>query len=228
MQIERLINTIFDEPSDLVDYCTTWATANARFNEFLDTYRDKIRKKYRVGRDDEARASLLAELTVAQWLLTDRRCELLYEPYIASKARGTDFSLVFRANSTLNIEVTRLRGPYPIDANKLGAVVASKLGQLQNSAANMLVLVTPETALSYGEIGAGLRSIEQRLSNGDLQLVQRSGCTTPRELRQLGPRLSGVASITLSVPTPPAQLWLNPAARHRIGDELLRCLRRDK
>ena len=50
-----------------------WLLASPRFRTFAETYRDKIRKKARGLRDDEARRDVAFELAVAVRLLEERR-----------------------------------------------------------------------------------------------------------------------------------------------------------
>ena len=46
-----------------------WMDASARFTAFVETYRDKIRKKIRVTREPESMLDLRGELEVAYCLL---------------------------------------------------------------------------------------------------------------------------------------------------------------
>ncbi len=83
--------------------------ASSRFTAFVETYRDKIRKKIRVTREPASVLDLRGELQVAYCLLNDRRLAVAYEPYASAKRRGPDFAVTYRANLMFNIEVARIR-----------------------------------------------------------------------------------------------------------------------
>ena len=92
-------------PSELLQ----WMEASPRFTAFSETYRDKIRKKFRVNRELESMLDLSGELEVAYYLLNDRRLVVAYEPYASSKRRGPDFAVTYRTNLVFNVEVARIR-----------------------------------------------------------------------------------------------------------------------
>ena len=105
-----LITYLFEaKPHPLSDALMQWMEASPRFTAFVETYRDKIRKKIRVTRDPESALDLRAELEVAYSLLNDRRLAVAYEPYASVKKRGPDFAVTYRANLIFNIEVARMR-----------------------------------------------------------------------------------------------------------------------
>src|SRR5437879_8647713 len=58
-----------------------WLLASPRFRTFAETYRDKIRKKARGLRDDEARRDVAFELAVAVHLLEGGRFAIEYEAF---------------------------------------------------------------------------------------------------------------------------------------------------
>ncbi|HWQ84249.1 MAG TPA: hypothetical protein VN363_06765, partial [Anaerolineales bacterium] len=58
-----------------------WMERSPRFTAFVESYRNKIRKKLRLIRQPEAALDLRSELEAAYRLLADRRLELAYEPY---------------------------------------------------------------------------------------------------------------------------------------------------
>ncbi len=62
-----------------------WMEASSRFTAFVETYRDKIRKKIRLTREPESALDLRGELDVAYCLLNDRRLAVAYEPYASAK-----------------------------------------------------------------------------------------------------------------------------------------------
>ena len=105
-----LIAYVFDGyPHLLSGTLMHWMESSSRYTAFVDTYRDKIRKKIRVTRDSESALDVRSELEVAYCLLNDRRLAVAYEPYASARRRGPDFAVTFRANLVFNIEVARLR-----------------------------------------------------------------------------------------------------------------------
>jgi len=137
--------------------CAGWLEASPRLAEFVERHRDKIRKKLRSARDAEGRRDALAELRVAHALLSDRRCEVSYEPLLTEGGRRPDFMVAFRVNTRLAVEVARLRGG-PDEAGPAAAagpparalagiparivgVVGAKLGQCQSGVPNVVALV---------------------------------------------------------------------------------------
>ena len=105
-----LIAYLFEgQPHLLSGELMQWMEASSRFTAFVETYRDKIRKKIRVTREPESVLDLRGELEVAYCLLNDRRLAVAYEPYASAKRRGPDFAVTYRANLVFNIEVARIR-----------------------------------------------------------------------------------------------------------------------
>ena len=130
-----------------------WMDSSSRFTAFVETYRDKIRKKIRVTRDPESALDVRGELEVAYGLLTDRRLAVAYEPYASAKRRGPDFAVTYRANLVFNIEVARIRveerrgGEFDLQRKeeRIVRILLDKLGQMQPGMANLLVIHTRES-----------------------------------------------------------------------------------
>ncbi len=140
--------------------------ASPRFTAFVETYRDKIRKKVRLARERESALDLLGELDVAYSLLSDRRLVVAYEPYASAKVRGPDFAVTFRSNLIFNIEVARIRpeqlGPGGIDVprkeQRILRILLDKLEQMQPSMPNLLVIHTQQevaTSIDLVTLDAG-------------------------------------------------------------------------
>jgi len=142
-----------------------WMEASSRFTAFVETYRDKIRKKIRVARQPESVLDLRGELEVAYCLLNDRRLAVAYEPYASAKRRGPDFAVTYRTNLVFNIEVARIRVAeselggieLPRKAERIVRILLDKLGQMQPGMANLLVIHTREELarsidLRYAEV----------------------------------------------------------------------------
>ena len=89
-----LIAYLFEgQPHLLVEELFQWMEASTRFTLFVETYRDKIRKKLRITREPESILDLRSELDTARGLLGDRRLDIQYEPYASAKRRGPDFAV---------------------------------------------------------------------------------------------------------------------------------------
>src|SRR5512143_827833 len=85
------------QPHRLSGELRQWMESSSRFTAFVETYRDKVRKKIRSARDPESALDLRSELEVACCLLADRRLDVAYEPYASAKRRGPDFAVTYRA-----------------------------------------------------------------------------------------------------------------------------------
>jgi hypothetical protein len=106
---DPLVSYLFDDkPHRLSGLINGWLTAAPRYKAFVQTYKDKIRKKIRITREEAGIGDLQFELEVAYWLAQERRFTIVYEPYASSKMRGPDFAVTFKS-FTFNVEVTRIR-----------------------------------------------------------------------------------------------------------------------
>src|SRR5215470_859666 len=110
LRVDELMQSIFDsQRGDFTRIFEEWLKSSKRFRAFAEQYHEKIRKKYRVAQGEDGLQSLLFELQIAYSVLQDERCTLEYEKYAASKRRGPDFTIAFRVNTLINLEVTRIR-----------------------------------------------------------------------------------------------------------------------
>ncbi len=162
-----LIAYLFDgQPHLLSNELLEWMDASSRFTAFVETYRDKIRKKIRVTREPESILDLRGELDVARGLLGDRRLAVEYEPYASAKRRGPDFTVTYRENLVFNIEVARIHvdgsgvagQDLPRWGDRILRILLYKLGQMQPGMSNLLVIhVREELARSIrpGQTHAG-------------------------------------------------------------------------
>jgi hypothetical protein len=143
-------NTAMTKQADLIAYLfegqphllsgelMQWMGDSSRFTAFVETYRDKIRKKIRVTRQPESVLDLRSELEVAYCLLTDRRLAVAYEPYASGKRRGPDYAVTYRDNLVFNIEVARIRVE--------GSEAASAADGLATGVANGAAIDLPRAA----------------------------------------------------------------------------------
>src|SRR5512135_1961144 len=131
-------------PSELAQWMEASLDASPRFTDFVETYRDKIRKKIRLARDSETARDLRGELEVAYRLLDDRRLDVAYEPYASTQRRGPDFAVTYRANLVFNLEVARMRteanGAVPRIEERFLPTLLYKLGQMQPGMPTLLVI----------------------------------------------------------------------------------------
>ena len=222
-EIARLCATLFGS-TPLAPFCQTWATENARFAAFLDTYQDKIGKKLRGIRDEAGFFDLLAELDIAYRLLVERSFALIYEPYLADKRRGPDFAVTFKTHMLCNIEARHLQLSSSEPGPRLTAIFADKLRQLPPSVPNVLALSGATGITAPQQIQDALQALAALTSQRDGDDINRGerGFASARDLSRHLERLSAVAILA----PPPAFLWEHPRARHPLAPELRKALAR--
>ena len=189
----NLIAYVFDgQPHLLSEVLRQWMEVSPRFTVFVETYRDKIRKKIRITHEPESVLDLRGELEVACCLLNDRRLVVAYEPYASAKRRGPDFAITYRTNLVFNIEVARLRveesGVGGIDLTRKEErtlhILPYKLGQMQSGMANLLVIQTREELARSIELG---KLMQGQLIGLTGHLVRRrASCATDALARKQG------------------------------------------
>src|SRR6476620_11818016 len=109
MPADDLLSYIFGNTRlPLAVQCAQWLGTSPRFRLFLETYRDKIRKKVRGVPAAEGYRDLQAELATALFLVEERRFSVEYEKFGVGKQRGPDFSVTFKTHLVFHVEVTRL------------------------------------------------------------------------------------------------------------------------
>lgn len=202
-----------------------WMEASTRFTGFVETYRDKIRKKIRVTRDAETVLDLRGELEVARDLLSDRRFNAAYEPYASAKQRGPDFSVTYRANTLFNIEVARIRAePNEVDEAHLARkeervvrILLDKLGQMQPGMANLMAIHTrPELARAIDLPGL-MQSVKAAVESKAPAFYAQTRYASPATFYKDFLLLSG-----LLFWTPGGPLWINKQARPGLDEKILR------
>ncbi len=214
---------LFDgQPHPLSGELTRWMESSARFTLFVETYRDKIRKKIRVTRDPESRLDLRGELEVAYCLLNDRRLAVSYEPYASLGGRGPDFAVTYRANLVFNIEVARMRvedGELDLARTEehILRILLYKLGQMQPGMANLLVMHTREDVARSIDLESLMQALKTRVEGKDPAFYAASGYAGPAAFYRDFLRLSAIL-----LWTPGAQLWVNKQARPGLDEKVLR------
>ena len=112
---EFLPQLLADDPYGLTPAFRQWLTASRRFRTFAESYQTKIRAKLRTAGDEEALQDLLFELTIARWLLQEKRLQVAYEPQPVRTAPGPDFTVTFTTKTIFHVEVKRIRPPTPTE-----------------------------------------------------------------------------------------------------------------
>jgi hypothetical protein len=221
-----LIAYLFErQPNLLSTTLMQWMETSSRFTAFVETYRDKIRKKIRGVRDAESLLDLRGELEVAYGLLADRRLTVVYEPYASAKRRGPDFSVTYRANLVFNLEVARLRAEesgvdgidLPRKEERIVGILLGKLGQMQPGMANLLVIHTREELARSIDLGRLMQTLKTRVEGKEASFYAASRYTSPAAFYKDFLHLSG---ILLWAPGGP--LWINKQARPVLAEKVLR------
>jgi len=202
-----------------------WMDASARFTTFVETYRDKIRKKIRLTNEPESALDLRSELEVAYCLLNDRRLTVAYEPYASAKRRGPDFAVTYRANLVFNIEVARIRveenGTGEIDLprkeERILRILLDKLGQMQPGMANLLVIHTREELRRLIDLGRLMQAVKTWADGKDPAFYAASPYTSPADFYKDYLHLSGILLWAAE-----AQPWVNKQARLSLDGKVLR------
>ncbi len=221
-----LISYIFEgQPHTLSSTLMQWMETSTRFVLFVDTYRDKIRKKTRLMRDPESAGDLRGELEVAYCLLNDRRLSVAYEPYASAKGRGPDFAVTYRANLAFNIEVARIRAEKNgVDGADLGRkeerilrILLDKLGQMQPGMANLLVIHSQGEWAQSIDLGGLMQDIKLKAESKDPAFYAASRYTSPAAFYKDFVHLSAIL-----LWTPGIQPWVNKQARPALEERVLR------
>lgn len=219
-----LIAYVFDEQSHvLARTLLPWMNASTRFTDFVDTYRDKIRKKIRVAREPGSILDVRSELAVAYCLLNDRRLVVAYEPYASAKQRGPDFAVTYRTNLTFNLEVAHLRSEDSADADlarreeRIQRIVLDKLGQMQANMGNLLVIDMSVELARAIDLVKLMQTMKTRAEGKDAAFYATSRYASPADFYKDFLRLSGIV-----LWSPGAPLWINKQARPSLDEKVLR------
>jgi hypothetical protein len=206
-----------------------WMEASPRFTGFVETYRDKIRKKIRVTRDEESMLDVRAELEVAYRLLNDRRLTVAYEPYASAKRRGPDFSLTFRTNLAFNLEVARMRveeGDVALETlrarkeERVLRIVLDKLEQMQPGMANLLLLHTRQSVAQVIDLERLLQGVKTRVESKDAAFYALSRYSSPADFYKEFLRLSGIVLWGEGL----VKVWVNKQARPGLEEKVVRVI----
>lgn len=183
MFTDELLTYLFDGgPHTLTEPMRTWLGSSRRYAAFVDTCRDKIRKKIRVTQEEETLLDLRLELETAYLLLQEKSLSLAYEPQLAERVRSADFAVSYTTSLTFMLEVTRLRnssnsvveGNTPNNiGDRLADAVCSKLGQLVHQQSNVLLVGVDALHLTQEDIRAAMLRLQQRAERNDPAFFER-------------------------------------------------------
>lgn len=208
-----LIAYLFDGlPHPLSGELAQWLEASARFTLFVETYRDKIRKKIRLAREPETALDFRGELLIPYSLLTDRRLDVTYEPYASAKRRGPDFAVTYRTNLTFNIEVARMRAEETSDDRFL-RLLLYKLGQMQPGMSNLLVIHSRGSL----DLDRLMQEVKLKAEKKDAAFYEVSRYPNPAAFYKDFLRLSAILLWRGD-----ARLWINKQARPVLEEKVLR------
>jgi hypothetical protein len=229
MTDSELLASVFGaEASDLREVCARWIAASRLFRGFFDVNAAKIRKKARQAGSVESLRDLQLEMDTAYHLLSDRRVDLIYERYLADKARGPDFTVTFKGHMVFNVEVRRLRAP--VADTKLTEVICEKLRQMPPSAINVLLVGMDgvDGATSGLDVAATVKHLVHRAEGKQDAYFCDRGYRDARDFLRALQRLSGALLCANWYSEHPASpvLWLNPQAKHPLPPEAQKLLRR--
>lgn len=193
-----------------------WMEASPRFTTFVETYRDKIRKKLRLARDPETALDLRGELEVACRLLADRRLDVAYEPYASAKRRGPDFAVTYRTNLVFNLEVARMRADEsesPRREERFLRLLLYKLGQMQPGMPNLLVVHTRAPL----DLDKFMQDLKIRVERKEPAFYEISRYESPATFYKDFLRLSAILLWAAESP-----LWINKQAKPALEEKVLR------
>ena len=206
---------------------TPWLDASPRYASFVETYRDKIRKKLRVTHDPEGQLDVLGELELPYHLLTDRRLDVAYEPYASLKRRGPDFAVTYRINLTFNIELSRIHleetGDESADLSRrqerILRILLDKLGQMQAGRANLLVILARGQVDRLIHLADLIQSLKARVDGRDPKFFLNSRYESPTAFYKDFLHLSGIIFWANS-----NQVWQNKQSKFGVPEKVLNLL----
>lgn len=220
-----LISYIFDgKPHPHADDVAAWLESSPRYSEFVETYRDKIRKKLRVTRDPESLLDVLGELELPYRLLADRRIAVAYEPYASIKLRGPDFAVTYRTNLIFNIELSRIHpeesGDEAADLarkqERIQRVLLDKLGQMQAGKANLLVIQSRGQVDRLIDLDGVIKSLKSRVDGKDPGIFLNSRYNGPTAFYKDFLRLSGIILWAFNY-----QIWVNKQGKFGLPEKVI-------
>ena len=227
MLTDELLIYLFDgKPHFLAESMASWLSSSRRFTAFVMAFRDKIRKKLRVTKDQETLYDLRLEFETAYLLLQERTLSLEYEPEQSKQVRSPDFAVTYTTSLTFMLEVTRLRtvskaevssseNGTGLETERLAYAICSKFGQLLPQRANVLIVGVDALRLTQSDLQSIMLRIQQRAERNDSALWTRYGFQDRAEFFRHYQRLSEVLLRGTQLQGDESVLvWVNPQAKH--------------
>jgi len=222
-----VLQLLGDDPHALAPTFRQWCSTSRRFRSFAEQYESKIRSKLRNPGDAEALQDLLFELTIARWLLQEKRFQVAYESQPLRTAPAPDFTVSFTTKVDFHVEVTRIRATAEADhaeppgaealLRKLHYVIAGKLHQLRAGAPNLLVIGVANELIASLAVEESIKQLKARIESNDAGLLAHSRARTTGAFFKQYAALSGILFYPVrGLPaTDQAQpwLWVNKATR---------------
>lgn len=227
----ELILFLFEGKSSTLSVCmSAWLASSRRFAAFVDSFRDKIRKKIRVTQDLESLLDLQLELETVYRLLKEKTLSVAYEPDHAKRiARAPDFAVTYTTSMTFLLEVTRMRGNLaekipPTDVNsvlspqqiRIADTICSKLRQLQPKQPNILLIGMEAHKLAENDLRPVMLHIQNRVERDDPAFLKRYDFRDRAEFFAHYLRLSEVFVLVREIPASAPTIWINPQAKHSL------------
>lgn len=237
MQTDELFDYLFDgKPHLLAEPVAAWLENSRRFASFVSTFRDKIRKKLRVTRDEKTLFDLRLELETAYLLLREKNLSLAYEPEQSKLIRSPDFAVTYTTSFTFMVEVTRLRAaPKPAslsasispNGERLADAICSKLGQCLSQRSNVLIVGMDEAQVMHHDLQASMLRIQQRAEQSDSVFWARYGFQDRSDFFRHYQRLSEVIIRRSQWQADePLVSWINPQAKYPLPGKVRTALYR--
>jgi hypothetical protein len=224
-----LVGYLLDGTPDgeMAEELADWLAGSARFREFGEMHRAKIRKKLRGAADPEAQLDVRAELQTAHLLLMDRRIEVAFEAYGSGRV-GPDFTASFRGGRAFNLEVTRLRRLTAAAGH--GGQLLAKLRQLPPSVPNAVLLAIEGDRAEALDVAATFRGLRARADAKEEPFFDSRGFDGSRGFYDRYLRLGAVVVwCEAAAGDARAAPWQNQSARIAFPEQELRaclaCLR---
>ena len=238
--LDELLNYLFDgHPHLLAEEMRMWLGSSRRFMAFVESSRDKIRKKLRVTKDPETLYDLRLELETAYLLLQERTLSLEYELPLGKQIRSPDFAVTFTTSLTFMVEVTRMRTVQPSTAaedgttltasagERLADTICSKLGQMLPQRSNVLIVGRDSLHLTQSDLQAAMLRVKQRAERNDSAFWQRYHLRDRADFFRHYQRLTEILLRGARVSAEePAVTWINPQAKHPLPGKVRTALHR--
>ena len=206
-----------------------WLSASRRFSSFVNTFRDKIRKKLRVTQAQDGLYNLRLELETAYLLLQERSLSVVYEPQLG-QIRHPDFAVSFTTSLTFMVEVTRMQAQTlnarPI-SESLADTICSKLGQLLPQQSNVLIVGLDTSNLTQADIQGTMLRLQQRAERSDATFWQQYEFRDRADFFRHYQRLSEVLVRRSELQAgEPVAAWINSQAKHPLPAKVRTVLHR--